>query len=83
LNIHHFFSTIGDKVARVLFFNPLLENIVVIKVAIILIALALIISSLALLVQAIPQCRQDRQNSLMLDFNTSLTDDQMQVTDRQ
>ncbi len=53
LDIHQFFSTVGDKVGKVFGFNPVLENIVVMKVAIILIVLSLLISSFALLVLTI------------------------------
>jgi hypothetical protein len=48
-DIHHFFSTMGDEIGRVLSFNPVFENIVVMKVAILLIASSLLISSLAVL----------------------------------
>jgi hypothetical protein len=67
LDIHQFFSTIGDKIGKVFGFNPILENIVLMKVAIILIALSLLISSLALLVLAISHYRS--KNSLPFDFN--------------
>jgi hypothetical protein len=39
----------GDEIGRVLSFDPVFENIVVMKVAILLIAPSLLISSLALL----------------------------------
>jgi hypothetical protein len=67
LDIHQFFSTIGDKVGKLFGFNPMLENIFVMKVAILLIAISLLISSLALLVLAISHCRS--KNSLPFDFN--------------
>jgi hypothetical protein len=50
LDIHQFFSTVGDKISKVLGFNPVLENIVVMKVAIILVAISLLISSVAVLI---------------------------------
>ncbi len=53
MDIHQFFSTVGDKVGKVFGFNPVLENIVVMKLAIILIVLSLLISSFALLVLTI------------------------------
>jgi hypothetical protein len=49
LDVHHFFSAMGDEIGRVLSFDPVFENIVVMKVAILLIAPSLLISSLALL----------------------------------
>ena len=47
MDIHQFFSTVGDKISQLFVPNPVLENIFVMKLAIILIALSLIISSLA------------------------------------
>ncbi|MGA2735258.1 MAG: hypothetical protein ABSG35_22010 [Syntrophobacteraceae bacterium] len=49
MDVHHFFSAMGDEIGRVLSFDPVFENIVVMKVAILLIAPSLLISSLALL----------------------------------
>jgi len=43
LAIHHFFQSIHDKVGELFGSNPIPENIVVMKAAIILIALLLII----------------------------------------
>jgi hypothetical protein len=57
LDITHFFQAIGDKVGKVFGFNPVLENIFVMKVAIILISISILISSLALLVLAISHSR--------------------------
>jgi hypothetical protein len=57
LDIHQFFSTMGDKVGKVFGLNPVLENILALKLAIILIALSLLISSLALLILALSDHR--------------------------
>jgi hypothetical protein len=75
LDISHFLSAIGDKVGKLFGFDPVLENIVVMKVAIILIALSLLISSLALLVLAISHCRS--KNSLPFDFNNISIPDEL------
>jgi len=76
LDIHQFFSSIGDKIGRVLGFNPVLENIFVMKLAIVLISLSLLISSLALLVLAISHCRS--KNSLPFDFNNISIPDEVE-----
>jgi hypothetical protein len=60
LDIYQLFSSIGDKIGRIFGFKPVLENIVVMKVASILIALSLVISSMVLLVLAISHYREDR-----------------------
>ena len=70
MDIHQFFSTLGDKIGRVFGFNLILENIVVMKVAIILIAISLLISSLALLILAISHCQS--KNSLPLRLQQHL-----------
>ena len=57
MDITHFFQSRGDKITRVLGCNPLLENILVMKVAIILVAISLIISSSALLILALSHHR--------------------------
>lgn len=57
MDIYQIFFTMGDKIGRVLGFNPVLENVVAIKTAILLIAISLLISSLALLVLAISHKR--------------------------
>jgi hypothetical protein len=67
LDIHQFFSTVGDKVGKVFGFNSVLENIFVMKVAILLIALSLFISSLALLVLAFSHYRSKTDSGF--DFN--------------
>jgi hypothetical protein len=64
LDIHQFFSTMGDKLGSILGFNPVLENIVLMKTAILLIAVSLLISSLALLVLAISHKRLRESKSL-------------------
>jgi hypothetical protein len=50
LDIHQFFSTIGDKVTKLFVPNQVLENTINLKTAIILISISLLISSMALLV---------------------------------
>ncbi len=75
MDISHFFSTMGDKIGRVLGFNPVLGNIVSMKAAIILIALSLLISSLALLVLAISHCRSKTGSGL--DLNTISIHDEL------
>jgi hypothetical protein len=65
-----------DKIARVLGFNPVLENILVMKVAIVLISLSLLISSVALLVLAISHYRG--KNSLPFDFNNISVPDELE-----
>jgi hypothetical protein len=67
LDIHQFFSTVGDKMGKVFVPNQVFENIIVLKTAIILISLSLLVSSLALLILAISHCRS--KNSLPFDFN--------------
>jgi hypothetical protein len=67
LDIHQFFSTLGDMVGKVFGFNPVLENIVVMKVAIIVISLSLLISSLALLVLAISHSRLKKTRKITSD----------------
>ncbi|MGA3118601.1 MAG: hypothetical protein ABSF90_29765 [Syntrophobacteraceae bacterium] len=68
MDISHFVQSIGDKAGKVFGFNPVLENIVMMKVAIILISISLLISSLALLVLVISHCRS--KNSLPFDFDS-------------
>ena len=75
MDIQHFFSTVGDKIGRGHGFNPMLENIFVMKVAIILIALSLIISSLALLVLTISHYRSKTYSGF--DFNTISIPDEL------
>jgi uncharacterized phage infection (PIP) family protein YhgE len=53
LDIHQFFSTIGDKLGKFIFPNQMLENILALKAAIILVTLSLLISSIALLILAL------------------------------
>ena len=53
----------GDKIGKFLGFNPVLENILVMKVAIILIAISLVISSLALLFLALSHHRLKNPSS--------------------
>ncbi len=67
MDIAHFFQAIGDKIGRVLGFNPVLENILALKVAIILISLSLLISSSALLILAISHYRNKSGSGF--DFN--------------
>ncbi len=74
LGIHQFFSTAGDKVGKVFGFNPVLENIVVMKLAIILISLSLLISSLALLILAISHYRSKTDSGFDFD-NISIPDE--------
>jgi hypothetical protein len=57
LDIDQFFSSMGDKIGKFLGVNPVLENIFVMKLAIILISISILISSLALLVLAISHSR--------------------------
>jgi uncharacterized phage infection (PIP) family protein YhgE len=57
LDIQHFFSTVGDKISQLFVPNQVLENIFVMKLAIILIAISLFISSLALLILALSHHR--------------------------
>jgi uncharacterized phage infection (PIP) family protein YhgE len=57
LDIHHFFSTVGDKLTKLFVPNQVLENILDLKVAIILIAISLLISSVALLILALSHHR--------------------------
>ena len=64
MDIHNFFTTIGDKVTKIFVPNQVLENILDLKTAIILIALSLLVSSLALLILAISNHRFKK--SLML-----------------
>ena len=66
---HQFFSTVGDKISKFLGFNPVLENIVVMKVAIVLIALSILISSSVLLVLAISHSRLKK--TLKITFRPS------------
>ena len=75
MDITHFFQAIGDKIGRVLGFNPVLENIVVMKVAILFIALSLLISSLALLVLAISHYRSKTRYGF--DFDTHTIPDEL------
>jgi hypothetical protein len=58
---------VGDKIGRVFDFNPVLKNIVVMKVANILIALSILISSLAVPVPAISHYRSKTGSDF--DFN--------------
>lgn len=78
MDIHQFFSTVGDKISKFLGFNPVLENIVVMKVAIVLIALSILISSLVLLVLAISHSRLKKTLKItsdqVLDFPRSSDD---------
>jgi cephalosporin-C deacetylase-like acetyl esterase len=57
LDIHHFFSTIGDKISKVFGFNPVLENSVVMKTAIIPAAISMLISSVVLVIPALSHYR--------------------------
>ena len=75
MDIHQFFSTIGDKIGKVFGFNPVVENILALKVAILLIALSLLISSLALLLLAISHCRSKTGSGF--DFNTISIPDEL------
>jgi hypothetical protein len=60
LDIHQFFSTIGDKLGKVFVPDQILENILALKVAIVLIAISLLISSVALLILSLPQYRSKK-----------------------
>ncbi|MGA2400319.1 MAG: hypothetical protein ABSG91_01270 [Syntrophobacteraceae bacterium] len=53
MDISHFFQSIGDELGKVFGLNPVLENIIVMKAAILLIAISLLISSMALLILAL------------------------------
>jgi hypothetical protein len=75
LDVHQFFSTVGDKIGRVPGFNPVLESIIVMKVAIILIALSLLISSLALLVPATSHYQSKTGSGF--DFDTTSIPDEL------
>jgi hypothetical protein len=66
----------GDKIARALGFNPVLENILAMKVAIVLISISLLISSVALLVLAISHYRS--KNNLPFDLNTISVPDELE-----
>jgi hypothetical protein len=56
---------VGDKITHVLGFNPVLENILVMKEAIILISISLLISSLALLFLALSHHRFKKSIKLL------------------
>ena len=73
LDISHFFQSIGDKIGGVLGLNPLLENILVMKVAIILIAISLVISSWAILFLAISQHRFKKSIELLKSYSSPTT----------
>jgi len=57
LDITHFFQSISDKLSNLFVPDQILENILVIKIAVILIAISLFISSLALLILALSHHR--------------------------
>ena len=76
MDIHQFFSTVGDKAGKFFGFNPVLENIVVMKVAIVLISISLLISSLALLVLAISYYRNKTCSGF--DFNNISIPDEVE-----
>ena len=57
MDIHQFFSTVGDKVGKLFVPNQVFENILDLKTAIILISISLLISSLALLILALSHHR--------------------------
>jgi len=57
LDIHQFFSTVGDKISKLFVPNQVLENILDLKTAIILITISLLISSVALLILALSHHR--------------------------
>ena len=73
LDIRHFFSAVGDKISRVLGFNPVLENILVMKVAIILISISLLISSLALLILALSHHRFKKSIEMLKPYSSPTT----------
>ena len=60
LDIHQLFSTIGYKIVKFLGFNPVLENILILKTAIILVSFSLLISSVTLLILALSHCRSKK-----------------------
>ena len=72
MDIQHFFSTVGDKISKFVGFNPVLENILALKLAIILIAVSLLISSLVLLVLAISHHRL-KKSLMLVKSNSSHT----------
>ena len=73
LDISHFFQSVGDKIGRVLGLNPLLENILVMKVAIILISISLLVSSLAMLILALSHHRLKKSIELLKPHSSPTT----------
>ncbi|MGO8944324.1 MAG: hypothetical protein ACLQJ7_11710 [Syntrophobacteraceae bacterium] len=73
MDIHHFFSTIGDKISTLFVPNQVLENILDLKVAIILIAISLLIFSVALLILALSHHRLKKKSLMLVKPNSSPT----------
>jgi hypothetical protein len=63
----------GDKITRVLGFNQGLENILVMKVAIILVAISLVISSVALLILALSHHRFKKSINMLKPYSSPTT----------
>jgi len=72
LDIHQSFSTMGDKISKFFVPNQVLEDIIVLKTAVILVAISLLISSLALLILVLSHHRF-KKSIMLVKPNSSPT----------
>lgn len=63
--IYHFVSALGNKLTAIFIPHQILENIFILKAALILVSISLCISSLALLILVVSQYRRKKSPKLV------------------